>query len=110
MTKYKVKVTPQATAQMRAAVAYISHTLLEPNTARRWANALQKGIASLDSMPGRYPLTREEPWQTNGVHRMPFKNFLVYYLIDDEEKVVTVTAVIYGRRDQLSALRNMQME
>lgn len=110
MTKYKVKATPQATAQMREAVSYISHTLLEPNIAKRWANALQKGIAALDSMPGRYPLVGEEPWHTNGVHRMPFKNFMVYYLIDSEEKVVTVTAVIYGRRDQLSALRNMQMK
>ena len=53
MTKYKVKVTLQATAQMREAVAHISHTLLDPNTARRWANALHKGIASLDSMPGQ---------------------------------------------------------
>ena len=38
---------------------------------------------------------------------MAVKNFLVYYLIDEESKSVFVTAVIYGRRDQLAALANM---
>ena len=39
---------------------------------------------------------------------MPVKNFLVYYLIDEESKTVSVTAVIYGRCDQLSALADMK--
>lgn len=66
-------------------------------------------IDSLESMPARYPLTDEEPWRSYGIHRMTVKNFLVYYLIDEEKKAVTVTTVIYGRRDQLTALSDMQM-
>ncbi len=38
---------------------------------------------------------------------MPVKNFLVYYLIDEKKKTVWVTAVIYGRRDQIAALLDM---
>ena len=38
---------------------------------------------------------------------MPVKNFLVYYLVDEEKKVVWITAVIYGRRDQIAALFDM---
>ncbi len=38
---------------------------------------------------------------------MPVKNFLVYYLVDEEKKAVWVTAVIYGRRDKISVLRDM---
>lgn len=40
---------------------------------------------------------------------MPVKNFLVYYLIDEEKKAVWVTAVIYGRRDQIAALLDMSL-
>ena len=40
---------------------------------------------------------------------MPVKNFLVYYLVDEEKKVVWITAVIYGRRDQIVALLNMSL-
>ena len=40
---------------------------------------------------------------------MTFKNFLVYYLIDKEKEVVWVTAVVYGRRDQIVALVDMSL-
>ena len=40
---------------------------------------------------------------------MPFKNFLVYYLIDEDKKDVWITAVIYGRRDQITALVDMSL-
>ena len=38
---------------------------------------------------------------------MPVKNFLVYYLVDEEKKAVWITAVIYGRGDQIAALLDM---
>lgn len=105
--RYEVKLTPQAFGQIEETVQYISKILLEPEIARKWADTLQCEIKNLDSMPSRYPLTEEEPWHTRGIRKMPVKNFLVYYLVDDEKKAVWVTAVIYGRRDQISALRDI---
>lgn len=102
--QYEVKLTLQAIGQIEEIVQYISKILLVPETARKWADTLQSEIAMLDSMPSRYPFTEEEPWQTKGIYKMPFKNFLVYYLIDEE---VWITAVIYGRRDQVSVLLDM---
>ncbi|MDO4322453.1 MAG: type II toxin-antitoxin system RelE/ParE family toxin [Lachnospiraceae bacterium] len=107
--QYEVKLTPQAMEQIQETVSYISHVLLEPEIARRWADLLQQEISSLNSMPARFPLTEEEPWHTYGIRKMTVKNFLVYYLIDEEKKAVTVTAVIYGRRDQLAALLDMSL-
>ena len=102
--RYKVKLTVQAIGQIKETVQYISKILLEPETAQKWADTLQCEIEKLDSMPSRYPLTEEEPWCTKGIRKMPVKNFLVYYLVDEEEKTVWITAVIYGRRDQDAAL------
>lgn len=108
--QYEVKLTPQAVEQMQETVSYISHILLEPEIARRWADLLQQEISSLNSMPARFPLTEEEPWHTYGIRKMTVKNFLVYYLIDEKKKEVSVTAVVYGRRDQLAALMDMSMD
>lgn len=105
--QYEVKLTPQAVEQIQETVSYISHILLEPEIARRWVDFLQQEISSLNSMPARFPLTEEEPWHSYGIRKMTVKNFLVYYWIDEEKKAVTVTAVIYGRRDQLAALLDM---
>lgn len=41
---------------------------------------------------------------------MPVENFIVYYWAGDSSSTVWVIAVIYGKRDQLSALRNMPNE
>ena len=107
--RYEVKLTAQAIEQVQEIVRYISHILLVPETARKWADTLQSEIAKLDFMPTRYPLTEEEPWHTNGIHKMPFKNFLVYYLIDEDKKSVWITAVIYGRRDQIATLVDVSL-
>ena len=104
---YSVKLTPHAIVQIQETIAYISKVLLVPETATAWADYLQKEIATLDSMPARYPLTEEEPWRSKGVRKMPVKNFIVYYLIDEGQKTVWITTVVYGRRDQLNALKNM---
>ena len=107
--RYEVKLTSQAIGQIQETVQYISKILLAPESARKWADTLQREIEKLDSMPSRYPLTEEEPWRTKGIRKMPVKNFLVYYLVDEVKKIVWVTAVIYGRRDQIATLLDMSM-
>ena len=108
--RYDVKMTSQAIGQVEEIVQYISKVLFVLETARKWADSLQGEISKLDFMPSCYPLTEEEPWHTKEIHKMPFKNFLVYYLIDEDRKAVWVTAVIYGRRDQLVALTDMSFD
>lgn len=39
--KYTVKLTPHAIAEISETIAYISHVLLVPDTARAWADHLQ---------------------------------------------------------------------
>lgn len=107
MVKYHVKLTDYATGQLLEAVRYISRVLQAPDVALRWADRLEAEMAALSSMPARYPLTPEEPWHSEGIHRMPVDNFLVYYWINEEQKTVWITAVIYGRRNQIGQLRRM---
>lgn len=104
---YKVKLTDHAVAQLQEAVIYISKVLQASTVAKHWAARVKKELASLSTMPARYPLTEEEPWHTEGIHKMSVENFLVYYWIDEEKKIVWITAIVYARRDQLRVLREM---
>lgn len=105
--EYQVKLTDYAVEQLQEIVSYISNVLQSPETARRWLERVKLEISSLRTMPNRYPLTPEEPWCSEGIHKMPVENFLVYYCINESQRIVWVTIVVYGRRDQLQALRNM---
>lgn len=104
---YKVKLTDHAVAQLQEAVIYISKVLQASTVAKHWAARIKKELASLSTMPARYPLTEEEPWHTEGVRKMSVENFLVYYWIDEAKKIVWITAIVYARRDQLRVLREM---
>lgn len=101
---FEVKITPLAVSQLKDTVTYISETLLVPETATKWLNILKSKISTLESLPNRFPLTDEEPWRAKGVRKQIVKGFIVYYLVNEEQNTVTVLAVVYGRRDQLSAL------
>lgn len=81
--------------------------MLEPVIALTWSNRLQNQISELDTFPLRYPLVEDEPWKSYGIRKMSAENFIVYYLLEEETETVWVTAVVYGSRDQLNALKNM---
>ena len=107
---YKVKLTTNAISHIQAVVNYIADDLLEPQTALRWKENMQKDIAQLSFMPGRVRLTEEEPWHSLGVHKLLARRFCVYFWIDEEAQVVWVTAVVYEKREQLPVLIDMSME
>ena len=108
--EYEVKITPYALRQMQEVVRYISTTLQSPENAAHWLDTIKAELASLFSMPARIPLTEEEPWHSQGIHKMVVKNFLVYFWIDEDNLRVQIIAVIYEKRDQLRQLSQIDME
>ena len=108
--RYEVKVTPYALRQMRDITKYISATLQSPENAKAWLDRMKKELALLSSMPERIPLTEEEPWHSEGVHKMVVKNHLVYFWVDALHLRVWIIAVVYGRQSQREQLDRMDME
>ena len=70
-------------------------------------DTLENVISSLDMLPNRVPLTEEEPWHSQGIHKLSVKNYLVYFWVNEETKTVHVIGIIYARRDQRHALSNL---
>ena len=107
--KYTVKITPQAQAQLSEIISYISYTLQAPGSATKVLDSLEKKIASLDQFPTRVPLVEEEPWHSQGVHKLLVKNYLIYFWVDENVKNIQVFGILYARRDQRHQLSNLEM-
>lgn len=107
---YVVKITSQAEEQIQEIIHYITNELKAPVAALHLLDALEASFTSLAHFPQRVTLIDEEPWHTNGIHRLPVKNFLVYFWIDEDNIKVQVIAVIYEKRDQLHQLSQMDIE
>ena len=97
--KYEVVTTAQAVADLRAIFEYIAYELLAGENAIKQLDRLEEAILSLGEMPERYHLYDKEPWRERNLHIMPVDNYLVFYIPQSKEKVVTVIRVMYGRRD-----------
>lgn len=110
MKTYTVRITRQAREHLRGIKKHIAEELLAPEAAKNTIAAIKQEIKSLDKMPERIKLTEEEPWRSEGIHRMRVKNNYVYFWIDEENSKVQVTSVIYVARDQAGQLVLMQME
>lgn len=102
--KYTVNLLPEAVKDINGIYEYIALNLGEKEIAVNMINLIEKNILSLDEMPGRYKIYENEPWKSRGVHIMPVKRYLVFYVVDDNEKVVNIFRVIYGSRDIDNAL------
>ncbi len=107
---YIVKTTSQAEEQIQEIVHYIVLELKAPEAALHLLDTLEDAFTSLAQFPQRVALVAEEPWYTKGIHRLPVKNFLVYFWIDEDNMKVQITAVIYRKRDQLRQLSQMDIE
>lgn len=107
---YAVKIATQAEEQMQEITHYIASKLKALDAVLNLLDALEDAISSLSEFPQRIALTEEEPWHSYGIRKMPVKNFLVYFWIDEEHLKVQVTAVVYGKRDQVHQLSQMDMD
>ena len=96
---YFVVYSPEAKADLREIYTYIAFDLQSPKTAEGQVNRIRKEIRSLDFMPSRYSIVDWEPWKSIGMHKVPVDNFVVYYSVNTEKRLVTVIRIFYGGRD-----------
>lgn len=96
---YRVGYSVDALDDLREIYAYIANELLVPETAVAQVERIRKEVRSLDFMPARYALVSWEPWHSMKMHQLPIDNFIVYYLVDDKNRAVTVVRIFYSGRD-----------
>lgn len=92
---YRVLLTPQFKADLRATWEYIRQQLHSPGAAARLrAQALQTAF-SLREFPLRFALTGVRP----DVRAVPVDNFLIFYLADESAQTVTLLRFLYAASD-----------
>lgn len=95
---FKVIISAQAENDLRGIFEYITFELLSPENAEKQLDRLEKQILTLDEMPERFPRYGKEPWHSRGLRFAAVDNYIVFYIPDIEEQVVTVLRVMYSGR------------
>lgn len=69
---------------------------------RRIINSVRK----LDDMPLRFPLYKDDPWNSLGMRWFPMDNYLVFYFVDEQAKEVDIARSMFKGRDIRKQLGN----
>ena len=96
---YNIDYLPSAKADMVEIVQYISHNLQNPIAAEKLATEMIEAVDGLSNFPYRNriympirPLKRE-------YRKLLVQNYILFYYVEEEQKLVTIARAIYGRRD-----------
>lgn len=96
---FNVVYSSEARQDLKDVYEYIAHELLKPDIAASQTNRIMKASRSLEQMPMRHRLYEEEPWHSQGLRFLPVDNYLIFYLPDVTNNIVTIIRIMYGGRD-----------
>jgi plasmid stabilization system protein ParE len=104
MAKYRVDISEPAESDLRDIVRYIASQLSAPISALNMMELLEEAMAGLSDLPQRCPLVADERLSQLGYRKLNVKKYVVFFSIDEKNKVVDVERILYGRRDWLRIL------
>ena len=96
---YRVRITESADRDLEEIIAYIAIKLANPKAATDFVTALEERYTTLEDHPLMYELSQNDRLSEQGYHRFVVGSYIVLYLVDEEQQVVNIARVIYGRRN-----------
>lgn len=105
MMRYKILYSENAQEDLRTIARYISYELQDFNTAKKIIDTIINEIKTLDTFPMRYRLCDYKKWRKIGLRCMNVKNYIVFYLPDEDKGSVKIIRIIYQRRDLENQLK-----
>ena len=98
--EYDFKLTKTAASDIDATYEYIAETLGNPDAASDLADELEIQIDKICKRPETGMLVENEFLRRKDVWRFLVKNYIAYYLIDNENEKIIILRFVYSGRDQ----------
>lgn len=102
--EYKIIITLLAESQLEGIADYIQNELHEPKTAADIVRGLREEICKLSCYPSRHGLYEDAVLAKLGVRKQYFKNYIIFYRVQEEIHTVEIVSVLHMRVDARSSL------
>lgn len=110
MSTYKVITLPLAEDDIADQTDYIAFELKSPETAINMVRGFKNTINSLSIFPQSHELDEDEELAKYGIRKTYYKNYKIYFLIDEREQTVYILRVFHMLVDSKSKLLKMFRE
>ena len=105
MIYYNVEVTQIAEQDYYKAEAYIKYELYNQKAAAGLAKKLHEAINDLSFFPTKYSICNDDFLRVWEIRFVPVNNYLLFYIVREDEKIVYVLRFLYSRRNWQKILR-----
>lgn len=96
---YQLEFLPAALEDMSEIIRYISHDLDNKTAAIKLSEKFVSSAEKLKDFPYAHPVYQPIRPLEKEYRKCVVKNYLMFYTVDEADKVITVSRVIYGKRD-----------
>lgn len=95
---YTIKFTPVAHNDLKEMYSYISQELFVENVAEDLLSRIETNILRLNFFPysGSYPA--DAVLRHKGYRLIIIDNYIVFYIVDEQEKQVIIMRVLHGKQ------------
>lgn len=94
---YKLEFLPIAKDDMDNIIYYISNNLKNSAAARNLAESFISGADNILMFPYGSPIYKLKGTLKNKYRSIKIKNFLMFYTINEEKKIITIVRVLYQK-------------
>jgi plasmid stabilization system protein ParE len=96
---YSINITDAAEQDILSTVNYVTDVLKTPIAANSLLDEIEKHERMLEESPVIYPFVSDEYAAEKGVKFIMVKNYMLFFIVNEEDRIVNVVRFLYGRRD-----------
>lgn len=96
--QYIIKMTPKAKEDLEQIYSYISEELFAEESAKTLLIRIENSIMQLQEFPFSCNYVADQFLRTKGYRKLIIDNYIVFYLVNEEEKQVIIMRILYGRQ------------
>lgn len=96
---YQLEFLSIAKKDMDDIICYISNHLKNVTASRKLRDLFIDSIDKIVEFPYGWPIYRQVPFLKNEYRSFRVKHFLIFYTINEHDKVITIVRVLYQRID-----------
>ena len=104
MSKYNIEFSSEARKDLKAIICYIADNLQEHNIATKLSNKIKENIYNLSENPKIYKVIDDMFLKKLQLRKCIVDNYLIFYKVIDEEKVIQIVRIMYKRRNWINLL------
>ena len=107
---YKLKISKLYDSDVDSSYDYINDTLKNPKAAYNLIVNITNKLLKIRENPKIRPLVRDEYLASLGYRLINVKNYMIFYIIDEDNKYLKIVRFLYCKRDWINLLKEKTVE